>query len=63
MNDPNLPRGYWSTPDEWGYDDDGAPIREHKCECGVTITMGKDDHPEYHSDYCPIYERWKEYGY
>jgi len=25
-----------------------------KCECGTTIAMGKDDHPSYHSDWCPI---------
>lgn len=30
-----------------------------KCECGVTVTLGKDDHPEHHSEYCDIYKEWK----
>lgn len=25
-----------------------------KCECGVTIALGKEDDPIYHSDWCPI---------
>jgi hypothetical protein len=24
------------------------------CECGVSKTLGKDDHWQFHSDYCPI---------
>jgi hypothetical protein len=29
-----------------------------KCECGVTITMGADDSPEMHSDYCPVRQEY-----
>lgn len=25
-----------------------------KCECGTSITLGKDDHPMHHSSWCPI---------
>ena len=29
---------------------------EIRCECGVSITMGQDDHPQFHSEWCPIYK-------
>lgn len=30
-------------------------ITKPKCECGTSITMGKEDHPDFHNpDYCPI---------
>jgi hypothetical protein len=30
-----------------------------KCECGTSITLGSQDDPMFHSDYCPIYISWK----
>lgn len=31
---------------------------DKKCECGTSITMGaKDDHPMFHSDWCPLYKK------
>lgn len=30
-----------------------------KCECGTSITMGPDDAPEYHSDWCPVSPNYK----
>lgn len=31
-----------------------------KCECGTTITLGKDDIGMLHSSYCPVRTRWEE---
>jgi len=31
-----------------------------KCVCGTTITMGKEDDPMFHSDYCPVYKEYVE---
>lgn len=34
-----------------------------KCECGVAITLGKDDNPMLHSEWCDVrkyYERMKD---
>lgn len=28
-----------------------------QCECGTTITLGKADDPEFHSDWCPLYKK------
>lgn len=28
--------------------------KDIKCECGSSVTLGKDDHPSLHSDYCPL---------
>lgn len=33
---------------------------EPQCTCGVTITMGKDDHWHFHSDYCDVYKKGKQ---
>jgi hypothetical protein len=41
------------------------PKQKTPCHCGTTITMGKEDHPHYHSDYCPVYKEWilkEKYG-
>ena len=35
-------------------------IKASNCTCGTTITLGKDDQPMFHSDYCEVrreYER------
>jgi len=29
-------------------------LSDKKCTCGASITMGKDDHHTFHSDYCPL---------
>lgn len=42
---------YGKTDFGW---DMSEPEKELKCECGTTITMGESDHPEFHSDYCPV---------
>lgn len=49
----------------WGIDTTSQPASSHnpytpfhKCECGTTITMQKDDAPEYHSNWCAIYKLW-----
>lgn len=45
-----------------GYHDE-APMTvksELKCECGTTITMGKEDSPELHQDYCVIYKEYEK---
>ena len=47
----------WKT--YWGQGDE-PPDPPPKCTCGVTITMGKDDHWHFHSDYCPVYEKGKK---
>jgi hypothetical protein len=52
-DDDYLPYG---SGDFWGYN--GPTKLNEKCECGVTITMGKDETPEMHSSYCPIYKKW-----
>lgn len=36
------------------------PALQPKCECGMTKTMGKEDQPSYHSDYCPIKKEIKK---
>lgn len=52
----------------WGYSDDyGTNENEDpeykttdltkKCTCGVTITMGKEDDPMFHSEYCNLYQK------
>lgn len=66
MNDEDwnqrFTNGVW-----WGdfikQQDDLNQLFQPKCECGTQITMGKDDNPSMHSDYCPIYKTWKQdYG-
>jgi len=49
--------GWYSawTPDGHEY----TPIQP-TCECGVAKTLGKDDQPMFHSDYCPVKVRWQE---
>jgi hypothetical protein len=49
MNDND----YWWNQ---GTDDNRtAPTIMVKCECGVSLTLGKkDDHWTFHSDYCPL---------
>lgn len=32
------------------------------CHCGTRITMGKDDAPMFHSDFCPVYQAWVAKG-
>lgn len=55
---------------QWGDDDyasatpwlipsEPTHVPEIECHCGWSKTLGKDDSAEYHSDYCPIYTRWK----
>jgi len=52
----------WDLDDEndaWYkiYVDGTDPVTTvYKCTCGASITMGKDDHPQWHSDYCPLSE-------
>lgn len=46
-SDWNNDYSYW-IPDE-------IPLTK-KCTCGTSITMGQDDHIDYHSDYCEMKE-------
>jgi hypothetical protein len=55
-----LPRGFndhtWGWDSVWeDYTDKELkePVKP-KCTCGVTKTMGKDDHLDYHSNYCDL---------
>lgn len=41
---------YFGVPKEWEL---WAGIGT-QCTCGTTITMGKDDQPIFHSDYCQV---------
>lgn len=45
---------------DWGWGWDTEAVKP-KCECGSSVTLGKEDHPQFHSDYCPIYIEWKKY--
>jgi hypothetical protein len=36
------------------------PDTHPKCECGVSVTLGKEDQPMFHSPYCPVKARWQE---
>jgi hypothetical protein len=45
--------------DSW-YEDWLLAKEKPKCTCGATITMGKDDHWQFHSDYCEIYKEGKK---
>lgn len=53
MGDDNLPKGSMYDP-FFGYIPDEYKAPEVKCTCGVSITMGKDDHIDYHSSYCDL---------
>jgi hypothetical protein len=46
----------------WWVPDENPKTNSEQCECGVRITMGKDDEPSYHSDYCPVYKAWVARG-
>lgn len=48
--------GYYG---DWGHTPalEPAKIEPKKCECGTTITMGAEDHPRFHQDYCPIFKK------
>lgn len=35
-----------------------APSPKIECTCGTTITMQKDDHPMFHSDWCEVKKKW-----
>jgi hypothetical protein len=35
------------------------PKQKIKCECGTTIAMENHDHPQFHSDWCPVYIDYK----
>lgn len=32
----------------------GLPVGSVKCECGTSIALGCQDHPDFHSFWCPI---------
>jgi hypothetical protein len=53
-----LPRGLGQDAHWWtDWTPDGEAYRgPAKCECGASITMGKDDHYSFHSTWCPMYE-------
>jgi hypothetical protein len=70
MNDPKDPWGYGAydlsaaqalTPG-YNYIDGywvqaSTPIEKKdspKCQCGTSITLGRDDHPMHHSSWCPV---------
>lgn len=59
-----LPQGY-TVASSWGgwdvYSPTGTLVEPEpaKCECGTTKTMGKDDHPQFHSDWCSVYKEYK----
>lgn len=64
-----LPKGItngWDDSSFWGYTSSENKTESeyketdltNKCECGVTVTMGKDDSPEYHSDWCNVKIKW-----
>lgn len=53
----------WGLPwghTEWGdYDPSAVEIKKPegpKCECGTTIALGKEDHPERHSQWCAVFK-------
>lgn len=60
---PNsFPKGY-NTGLDWGdavvwWDDkkEEKPLTK-RCTCGTNIAMGYDAPPEFHSDYCELYEK------
>lgn len=56
----NLPWG-WDAYVGDGYHEEVSQQfkSELKCECGTTITMGKEDSPELHQHYCPVYKEFK----
>lgn len=60
---------YWlskspKTPDnaDWStfYDLPEGTITMPECHCGSKISLGKDDHPVFHSTYCPIREDYEQ---
>lgn len=55
MSDDELAWGGIWVDSEWMSTANKKPAI--KCECGVTIALGKDDNPMFHSDYCPIKEQ------
>lgn len=48
--------GSWVPTGTWG----NVEPPDTKCECGVEKTSGKDYAAEKHSEYCPVYKKWKE---
>lgn len=56
---PYLPIGDANEWLDWMGAFDGYSWTKVKCECGTSKTMGADDDPMFHSDYCPIYKEWK----
>lgn len=48
--------GAWLPSGSWGY----SPEPVTKCECGVDKIYGAGYAEEKHSEYCPVYKKWKE---
>lgn len=68
-NDPKDPWGYLSsgTADGTWYENsfkqlhgEFIAVNKPKCDCGTTITLGKDDHAMYHSDWCEIKKQYEK---
>lgn len=48
--------GSWVPVGTWG----PPPEPTIKCECGVEAISGKEYAEDKHSEYCPVYKKWKE---
>jgi hypothetical protein len=46
----------------WWVADEPTKNHSEECHCGTRITMGKDDAPRFHSDFCPVYQAWVAKG-
>ena len=55
----NMSTGYYDIWNPSMDNDLELPKPAPKCQCGTSITMGKDDAPEYHSTWCPVYVKPK----
>jgi hypothetical protein len=50
--------GGWDDPSHWSYDSKKPTIvLTKKCTCGTAITMGKDDHLDFHSLWCDLIKK------
>ena len=47
----------WGIFGTFPLEEEGSPVILTTCECGSSVTMGKDDHWTYHSDYCPLHDQ------
>lgn len=47
----------YGTDNVWVELAGGIKQEKPKCSCGTSILLGKDDQPEFHSDYCDLQKK------